>query len=224
MAIKDWPVSERPREKLLHRGAQSLSDAELLAIFLRTAPVGSNAVELARSLLQRFGGLRRLLHCDTKLFLKTPGLGPARYAQLQAALEIARRHNLERLCREDALESPAQTRSYLSSLLRDRPFEVFACLFLDTKNRVICCEELFRGTLDRAEVHPREVLNRCLFHNAAAVIFAHNHPSGVSEPSRADIALTQRLRKALELVDIRLVDHLIIGDGEPASLAELGLL
>jgi DNA repair protein RadC len=224
MAIKDWPVSERPREKLLQRGAQYLSDAELLAIFLGTAPLGSNAVELARSLLQQFGGLRRLLHCDVRQFMKIRGLGPARYAKLQAALEIARRHNLERLSREDTLQNPASTKAYMSSLLRDRPFEVFACLFLDTKNRVICCEELFRGTLDRAEVHPREVLRRCLHHNAASVIFAHNHPSGVSEPSRADIALTQRLQKTLGLVDIRVLDHLVIGDGEPTSMAERGLI
>lgn len=224
MAIKDWPLGERPREKLLQRGAQALSDAELLAIFLRTGPSGSNAVDLARALLQQFGGLRRLLHCDARRFMRSRGLGPARYAQLQAALEIARRHNLERLCREDALESPVQTRAYLSSLLRDRPVEVFVGLFLDTRHRVICVEELFRGTLDRAEVHPREVLTRCLHHNAAAAIVAHNHPSGVSEPSRADVALTHRLRQALELIDVRLVDHVVVGDGEPVSLAERGLL
>lgn len=224
MAIKDWPPEERPREKLLRQGAGALSDAELLAIFLRNAPSGSNAVSMARELLQKFGGLRMLLQCDARVVMQTRGLGPARYVQLHAALEIARRHSFEKLRREDVLQNPEHTRRYLSSCLRDREFEVFTCLYLDTGNRVICSEELFRGTLDRAEVHPREVLKRCLFHNAAAVIMAHNHPSGLSEPSQADIALTRRLRQALALVDVRVLDHLIIGDGDPVSMAERGLI
>ena len=224
MSIRSWPREERPRERLIHRGPQSLSDAELLAIFLRTGRRGQSAVALARELLAAFSGLRGLLEADRQSFAARPGLGDAKYAQLQAALEIARRHLGEQLQRGPTLSSPAQTRTYLSALLRDHPSEVFGGLFLDNRHRVIGYEELFRGTIDGASVYPREVVRRALAHNAAAVIVAHNHPSGVAEPSAADEALTHRLREALGLVDVRLLDHFVVGDGEPVSLAERGVL
>ncbi|HHO67487.1 MAG TPA: JAB domain-containing protein [Gammaproteobacteria bacterium] len=224
MAITDWPACDRPREKLLQRGAEALSDAELLAIFLRTGVAGRSAVDLARELLARFGGLRRLLEADRGGFCSQHGLGAAKYAQLQAVLEMARRHLLEGLQRGDILTSPADTRRYLTARLRGHPQEVFACLFLDSRHRVIACEDLFHGTIDGASVHPREVVRRCLQHNAAAVILAHNHPSGVAEPSDADRRLTRRLRDALALIDVRVLDHLVIGDGEAMSFAERGLI
>lgn len=224
MGIKDWPAAERPREKLLQRGTEALSDAELLAIFLRTGIAGKTAVDLARELLDRFGGLRPLLAADRNVFCRAPGLGDAKYAQLQAILEMGRRHLYERLARGEQLSSPGDTRRFLQARLGDYPFEVFAALFLDNRHRVIAFEELFRGTIDGASVHPREVVRQCLRHNAAAVIFAHNHPSGISEPSRADESLTRRLKEALDLVDIRLLDHIVVGDGEFTSLAERGLI
>jgi DNA repair protein RadC len=224
MPIKDWPAGERPREKLLQQGPQALSDAELLAIFLRTGVRGKSAVDLGRDLLSSFGGLRALLQADWRTFCQAPGLGMAKYSQLQAALEISRRYLLESLQREDVLTSPEVARSYLTARLRDRPHEVFACLFLDNRHRVICFEELFRGTIDGATVHPREVVKTALAHNAAAVILAHNHPSGVAEPSRADEMLTRRLKDALALVDIRVLDHIVVGEGNAVSLAERGLL
>jgi DNA repair protein RadC len=223
MPITDWPADERPREKLLARGAAALSDAELLAIFLRTGVAGRTAVDLARDLLSRFGGLRPLLQADLDAFCSARGLGQAKYTQLQAVLEMGRRHLSETLARGDALSNPDDTRRYLAARLRDYPFEVFACLFLDNRHRVIACEELFRGTIDGASVHPREVVRRALGHNAAAVILAHNHPSGIAEPSRADEAITRRLRDALALVDIRVLDHVVVGD-ELVSFAERGLL
>lgn len=224
MAITDWPADERPREKLLARGASALSDAELLAIFLRTGTRGKTAVDLARELLVEHGSLRALLQADRARFCATHGLGDAKYAQLQAVLEMARRHLGETLRRGDALRNPADTRGYLIARLRDYAHEVFACLFLDNRHRVIAFEELFRGTIDGASVHPREVVKRALYHNAAAVIFAHNHPSGVAEPSRADESLTRRLQDALGLVEIRVIDHVIVGDGATVSLAERGVL
>jgi DNA repair protein RadC len=224
MGIKDWPAAERPREKLLQRGAAALSDAELLAIFLRSGIPGKSAVDLARELLDSFGGLRPLLAAERARFCHAAGLGDAKYAQLQAVLEMARRHLSERLRRGDALRSPDDTRRYLQARLADYPFEVFAALFLDNRHRVIACEELFRGTIDGASVHPREVVRRALAHNAAALILAHNHPSGVSEPSQADHQITLRLRDALALVDVRVLDHLVVGAGECTSLAERGLL
>jgi len=223
MAISDWPAEERPREKLLSRGATALSDAELLAIFLRTGVQGKTAVDLARELLDQHGGLRALLELDGKGFCANHGLGPAKYAQLQAVLEMARRHLQERLQRGDVFTSPELTSKFLCQKLRDYPFEVFACLFLDNRHRLIAYEELFRGTIDGASVHPREVLRRALLHNAAAVIFAHNHPSGVAEPSESDRAITDKLRQALGLIDIRVLDHFVIGD-EAVSMAERGLL
>lgn len=223
MAITDWPAGERPREKLLERGPASLSDAELLAIFLRTGVAGKSAVDVARDLLSRFGGLRPLLQADEAGFCAAPGLGQAKYAQLQAVLEMGRRHLEADLEHGEALTSPAATRRFLSARLRDYPFEVFAVLFLDNRHRVLAFEELFRGTIDGASVHPREVVRRVLQHNAAAVILAHNHPSGVAEPSRSDVTITRRLAEALSLVDVRLLDHVIVGD-TPVSLAERGEL
>ncbi len=224
MAISDWPMQERPREKLLEHGAKALSDAELLAIFLRTGVKGKSAVDLARELLVDFGSLRLLLTADQTRFCEPLGLGAAKYAQLQAVLEMARRHLAEQLEKGNALTSPDLTRNYLSAQLRDLDYEVFACLFLDNQNRVIRYEELFRGTIDGASVYPREVLKKVLSHSAAAVIFAHNHPSGVAEPSRSDRHITERLQQALSLVDVRVLDHLIVGDGDVVSFAERGWL
>jgi len=224
MPITDWPREERPREKLLSRGAQALSDAELLAIFLRTGTRGKTAVDLARELLDTFGTLRNLLAADSQHFCACRGLGQAKYVQLQAVLEMSRRHLGETLSRGDALSCPDDTRAYLKARLRDYPFEVFGCLFLDNRHRVIRFEELFRGTIDGASVHAREVVRRALDHNAAAVILAHNHPSGVAEPSAADTRITERLRQALSLIDVRVLDHLIVGDAEVTSLAERGLI
>lgn len=224
MGIRDWPASERPREKLLERGPASLSDAELLAIFLRTGITGKSAVDLARELLDQFGGLRPLLAAERSRFCAAAGLGDAKFAQLQAVLEMGRRHLFEELQRGQALTSPAVTREYLQARLGDYPYEVFACLFLDNRHRLIACEELFRGTVNGASVHPREVLRRALAHNAAALILAHNHPSGVAEPSQADIQLTGRLRDALSLVDIRVLDHLVVSPGDWVSLADRGLI
>ena len=224
MPITDWPVAERPREKLLTRGPSALSDAELLAIFLRTGVRGKTAVDLARELLVEHGSLRALLNADRDRFCQSHGLGDAKYIQLQAVLEMARRHLYETLQHGDTLNSPETTSRYLTARLRDLPHEVFACLYLDNRHRVIHCEELFRGTLNGASVHPREVVKQALVYNAAAMIFAHNHPSGISEPSEADKHLTRRLKEALALVDIRVLDHLIIGDGPAYSFAEYGLI
>ena len=224
MAITDWPACERPRERLLQQGAGALSDAELLAVFLRTGVRGKSAVDLARDLLATHGSLRAVLSCDRQAFCATPGLGDATYAWLQAALELARRHLQQGLSRGDSLTSPDDTRRYIHARLRDARREVFTCLFLDTRHRVIACEDLFHGTLDGASVHPREVVRRALDHNAAAIIFAHNHPSGVAEPSEADRSLTRRLKQALALVDIRVLDHLVVGDTGCVSFAERGMI
>jgi len=224
MAITDWPAQERPREKLLARGATALSDAELLAIFLRTGVAGKTAVDLARDLLERFGGLRSLLDAPHREFCSAHGLGAAKFAQLQAVLEMARRHLHEALRDGDVLSSPQLTRQYLRAQLRNEAREVFAVLFLDNRHRVLAFEPLFYGTIDGAAVYPREVLKRCLRHNAAAVIVAHNHPSGVAEPSQSDHRITDRLRDALALVDIRLLDHVIVGDSDCVSFSERGWL
>lgn len=224
MSIRSWPTAERPRERLLELGAESLSDAELLAIFLRTGVTGKSAVDLARHLLNQFGGLRPLLDADLSAFTAQLGLGPAKFAQLQAVMEMARRHMAETLRRDSALENPAQVRGYLKALLRHEPHEVFGCLFLDNKHRVMTFEILFRGTINASYVHPRQVVKRAIAHNAASLILCHNHPSGITDPSRSDIDLTKRLKEALMLVDVHVLDHVIVGDGEPLSMVEKGLM
>src|ERR1700690_1195937 len=224
MAIRDWPECERPREKLLEKGAAALSDAELLAILLRTGTPGSSALDLARGVLKSFDSLRKLIASDRQRFCAEPGLGPARYAELQASVEIARRQLSETLRTGPSLASPRATRDYLSARLRDLEHEVFCCLYLDKRHRLIQFEELFRGTIDGASVHPREIVKMALQKNAAAIIVAHNHPSGVAEPSQADELITQRGKEALALVDIRLLDHIIVGDAQCVSLAERGLI
>ncbi len=224
MSIVDWPVAERPREKLLQRGPESLSDAELLAIFLRTGVTGKTAVDLSRELLARFGGLRALLAASQTEFCAAPGLGGAKYAQLQAVLEMGRRQLGEGLRRGVTLSSPKDLEMYLHARLGDRKQEVFCCLFLDNRHRVLAFEELFYGTINGTAVYAREIVRRGLFHNAAAVILVHNHPSGAAEPSQADEALTVGLKEALALVDIRVLDHLVIGDREVVSFSERGIL
>ncbi len=224
MRITEWPAEERPREKLLARGAAALSDAELLAIFLRTGVRGRTAVDLARGLLERFGGLRPLLEARREEFCAELGLGAAKYVQLQAVLEMGRRHLFERLRRGETITDPQATRRFLLAQLRDLAYEVFACLLLDNRHRIIRFTELFRGTINGASVYPREVVRLALHHNAAAVIFAHNHPSGVAEPSQADRALTERLRQALGLIDVNVLDHFVVGDGDCVSFAERGWL
>lgn len=224
MSIANWPAAERPREKLLSLGPRALSDAELLAIFLRVGCVGKSAVDLARELLQEYGGLRPLLEASQTEFCKGLGLGNAKYAQLQAVLEMGRRHLSAAMKTGDLLTSPDLVRNYLSAQLRHQPREVFAVLFLDNQNRLITYEELFFGTIDGASVYPREVVRRALAHNCAAVILSHNHPSGVAEPSQADCRITQRLQAALDLIDVRVIDHMVVGDAEVISFAERGLL
>ncbi|WP_136068972.1 RadC family protein [Modicisalibacter radicis] len=224
MAIRHWPEGERPREKLMSLGSQALSDAELLAIFLRVGVKGRSAVDLARDLLGAFGGLRPLLEADRERFCAEHGLGEAKYVQLQAVLELSRRHLASQLERGGALTSPTLVRAYLASQMRHLAHEEFAALFLDTQHRVIRFESLFRGTLDSASVYPREVAKRALELGAGALIFAHNHPSGVAEPSDADRRITERLKQALELFEIRVLDHFVVGDGEVVSFAERGWL
>lgn len=224
MSITDWPEGERPREKLLARGAASLSDAELLAIFLRTGVVGKSAVDLARELLNRYGNLTQLFAASEADFCSVHGMGQAKFVQLQAVLEMSRRALQETLQRGDALNSPRAVRDYLQLLLAGRQQEVFVVLFLDTQHRVIATEELFHGTLSQTSVYPREVVKRALAFNAAAVILAHNHPSGVAEPSAADELITGVLKQALALVDVRVLDHFIIAVGNTLSFAERGLL
>lgn len=224
MPIKDWPEGERPREKLLKQGAQALSDAELLAIFLRTGMQGKTAVDLARELLARFGNLGALFAAAEQEFCSQPGLGPAKYVQLQAVLELARRSLNETLASGDALTSPNAVRDFLRLTLRAREQEVFYCVFLDAQNRVIVGEELFRGTLTQTSVYPREVVRRALQHNAAALILAHNHPSGAAEASQADRALTRVLCDALKLIDVKVLDHFIVAQSQILSFAERGWL
>ncbi|MFV2059188.1 MAG: DNA repair protein RadC [Gammaproteobacteria bacterium] len=224
MTIKHWPASERPREKLLQLGCKSLSDAELLAIFLRTGIAGKTAVDLARDLLLSFGSLRNLLTCNLDEFTQHKGLGSAKYAQLQAVVEMSRRHLGESMVKSDILKDPDATKQFLHAKLRDYDHEVFAALYLDSQHHVIYFEELFHGSIASATVYPREVVKNALKHNAATIIFAHNHPSGVAEPSHADQQITQKLKSALSLVDIQVLDHIIVGDSECTSFAERGLL
>ena len=222
MSIRDWPAAERPREKLLEQGSASLSDAELLAIFLRTGVSGRSAVDVARHLLSKFGSLRALLEADQPTFSRELGLGPAKFAQLQAVQEMGRRHMAERLRNKSVLENPQAVREYLKALLRHELHEVFGCLFLDSRHQVLTFEALFHGSIDNTSVHPRQVVKRALANNAAALILCHNHPSGNSTPSQADRKLTKRLQEALLLVDVRVLDHFIVGDGDPLSMAEYG--
>ncbi|NNF16343.1 MAG: DNA repair protein RadC [Gammaproteobacteria bacterium] len=224
MPLSDWPAGERPRERLYSRGAAALSDTELLAVVFGRGIAGSNAVELARECLQVFGSLRALLNCETETLMQQRGMGPARVAALLAAVEIVRRSLSQKIDRGDPMLKPQDTQDFLQAQLRDRPHEVFCCLLLDNRHRIICFQELFRGTIDGASVHSREVVKLALSTNAAAVIFAHNHPSGVAEPSQADERITRKLQKALALVDIRVLDHFVVGDGKTVSFAERGLL
>ncbi len=224
MSITDWPVDDRPREKLLNKGPYALSDAELLAIFLRTGTRGKSAVDLARALLTRFGSLSALSAADARHLCGQPGIGPAKYAQLQAVMEMARRALREQIAHGSALNSAAAARDYLRLKLAGLPHEIFVAVFLDAQHRVLAIEDLFRGTLTQTSVYPREVVKRALDHNAGAVIFAHNHPSGVAEPSHADEALTQALKQALALIDVRVLDHFIVAGNGMLSLAERGLL
>jgi DNA repair protein RadC len=225
MAITDWPEDERPRERLLAQGVAALSDAELLAIFLRVGVKGKSAVDLARVLIARFGSLNGLFAATRDEFVAIAGLGPAKYAQLQAVLEMARRALGEELKQRDAFATPGAVRDYLRLYLAGLAHEVFLALWLDAQNRLIVAEALFRGTLTQTSVYPREVVKRALLHNAAAVVLAHNHPSGVAEPSVADQLLTRELKQALALVDVRVLDHFIVaGQAEPLSFAERGLL
>lgn len=224
MSIREWPSAERPREKLLAQGAGALSDAELLAIFLGSGLRGRDAVQTARDLLQGHGPLRHLLDLPAASLAALPGLGPARSCKLVAALELAHRHLAAELARGESLRDPGAAGRYFKQRLRARPNEVFAALFLDNRHRALAFEELFSGTVDAAAVYPREVVRRALLHNAAAVIVSHNHPSGSAEPSAADRHITARLMEALALVDIRLLDHVVVGDGAPVSMAARGLM
>lgn len=224
MAITDWPADQRPRERLIKHGASALSDAELLAVFLRVGVAGKSAVDLGRDMLSQFGSLNRLFSARMKDFSAINGLGPAKYAQLQAVLELARRSLKEELHESDSLSSPKAVKDYLRHSLGNKPHEAFAVLFLDVKNRLIASEELFRGTLTRTSVHAREVVKSALAHNAAGVILAHNHPSGNCEPSAADQTLTKLLKEALELVDVRVLDHIVVSAQESYSFAEHGLI
>lgn len=224
MAISDWPEDDRPREKMLAKGAAALSDAELLAIFLRTGMKGKSAVDLARQLLKEFGSIAEVFGASREAFCAVPGLGSAKYAQFQASFEMAKRALASEMKVRVNLSSPDAVRDFLRLQLQHREVEVFVGLFLDAQNRVVGVEELFSGTLTQTSVFPREVVRRALHHNAAGVIFAHNHPSGVAEPSRADEMLTQALKQALALVDVRVLDHFIVGRGATLSFAERGLL
>jgi DNA repair protein RadC len=219
-----WPDSERPREKLLRLGASSLSEAELLAILLQTGTAGRSALDTARVLLGEFRSLRGLLTAERQRVCRTRGLGAAKFALLQASVELSRRHLAEEMQAGPPLANPRATREFLRAQLRDRDHEVFCCLFLDNRHRVIAFDEVFRGTIDGASVHPRDVVKLALARNAAAVILAHNHPSGIAEPSQADEMITGRLRDALALVDIRVLDHIVVGDGGCVSFAERGLI
>ena len=224
MAIIDWPEGERPREKLLSQGPQVLSDAELLAIFLRVGVAGKSAVDLARDLLRDFGSLNGIFNASRESLTRVNGMGDSKYAQIQAIFEMARRALGEQMKQRDALNSPQQVRDYLCLKLGGMTREVFMVLFLDAQNRVIAQEELFAGTLSQTSVYPREVVKRALHHNAAAVILAHNHPSGVAEPSRADELLTKALKEALTMVDVRILDHFVVAGNVALSFAEQGML
>ena len=224
MSYANWPPMERPREKLLAAGANSLSDAELLAVFLQTGIRGKTALELARDLLVNFGSLSSLIDANFKELCAQPGIGVAKAASLAAMRELSLRQLLEGMKSRDILTSSAATRDYLRARFKSCEREVFSCLFLNNQHHVMELEELFKGTIDGAAVYPREVVKRALYHNAAAVIFAHNHPSGIAEPSQADIAITRKLKTAMQTIEVRVLDHLVIGADEVISFAERGLL
>jgi DNA repair protein RadC len=221
---KDWPAAERPRERLATAGPQQLTDTELLALLLGRGVEGVPALEIARRLLARFGGMRGVLNATHGELQAERGVGPGKAAALLAARECCCRYLQEKLTPGRAIRSPADSRDFLIARLRDRPHEVFCCLFLDNRHRVLAFDELFQGTIDNTTVYPREVVRQALRRNAAAVILAHNHPSGVAEPSEADQLITRRIRGALELIDVRLLDHFVVGDGVCTSLASRGLL
>lgn len=224
MAITDWPASERPREKLIELGAQALSDAELLAIFLRMGVHGKSAVDLARDLLMQFGSLNGIYAASAKEICLVHGMGLSKYAQLQAVFEMSRRALSEQIRKKDVLSSPQQVRNYLVLKLANEPKEVFMVLFLDAQNRLIAMEQMFSGTLTQTSVYPREVVKRTLHHNAAPVMFAHNHPSGLAKQSQADEMITKELTNALALIDVKVLDHFIVAGNETLSFAEVGLL
>jgi DNA repair protein RadC len=224
MPLKDLPPDAQPREKLLARGPGALSDAELLALLLRTGLAGKGVLQLAQELLDHFGGLSGLLHADADALKSIKGLGPAKRAELVAVLELARRALAEQLRERAALDSPQAVKDYLQLQLASKKHECFAVLFLDNQHRLLALEEMFRGTLASTSVYPREVVLRALHHHAAAVVLAHNHPSGTVQPSRADETLTQALKAALALVDVRVLDHVIVAQGQTLSMAEKGLL
>lgn len=224
MAITDWSASERPREKLIELGAEALSDAELLAIFLRIGVPGKTAVDLARDLLSQFGSLNGVFAANEKQVSQVHGMGTSKYAQLQAVFEMSRRALNEQMRQKDVLSSPQQVRDYLILKLANQLKEVFVVLFLDAQNRLIATEEMFRGTLTQTSVYPREVVKRALHYNAASVMFAHNHPSGIAKQSHADEMITQDLKKALALVDVRVLDHFIVAGNQTLSFVEVGLL
>jgi len=222
MAITDWPEDQRPRERLIRHGAAALSDAELLAVFLRVGVTGKSAVDLGRDMVSRFGSLNGLFSASLQDFSSVNGLGPAKYAQLQAVLELAKRALAEELQAGVRLDSPHTVKQYLQLSMGRKAHESFTVLFLDVKNRLIACEELFRGTLTQASVYPREVVKAALAHNAAALLLAHNHPSGSPEPSAADHSLTHALKTALALVDVRVLDHFVVAGSQMYSFAEHG--
>ncbi len=224
MSIKQLPAEARPREKLLEHGAASLSDPELLALLLRTGVRGQGVLQMAGAVLDRFGGFAALLHAQAADLLAIKGIGPAKRAELAAVIEMARRALAQRLSDAPVFDSPQMVKDYLQLHLGNLPHEVFAVLFLDAQHRLIKLDQMFAGTLGQTSVYPREVVKLALARNAGAVILAHNHPSGVAEPSRADEFLTQSLKSALAMVDVRVLDHLVIGRGQVVSFAERGLL
>lgn len=224
MPMTHWPLNERPREKLLRFGAKHLSDAELLAIFVNTGVRGKTALDIARELLIDFDGLKKLLQTYPHEIYQKRGLGKAKYALLQAAIELGRRFLDHEIQPGETLQNTEHTKQFLSQQLKQYSHEVFACLFLDNHNRLICFEELFHGTLNEATVYPREVIKRALLHNAAKIIFAHNHPSGNPTPSQSDQQITHHLKQALALVDVQLIDHIVIGHGSMVSLVEWGMM
>jgi len=224
MSICNWPKTERPRERLIERGPDALSDGELLAVFIGCGTRGRSAVDLARSLIHEFGSLRDFLTAEPSRCLGQLGIGPARYASMQAALELARRHYGHAVRSDSSVENPTEMRSFVLTQLRDKPYEVFCVLHLDVHYRLMAFQELFRGSTDSAGIYPREVVREVMIRNAFAVILAHNHPSGTAEPSQADRLVTRRIRDALALIEVKVLDHLVVGDTRVVSFADRGLI